>query len=259
MNSTWLAEHVPAFVTVPTQLSLYCRRLSDSEPWLYQDRIMPSASLIKLPIMSALFRQEKEGALTLEERCTVTESVEGGSFYGRDGAVVALQELVFHMIVESDNTCANLLIERLGLDTIQAEIDRLGNINVSKFNGHVTGPGGFIDIAQNTKRLIFMGTFTAGGLKEEISQGKLHIVHEGAYKKFKQTVEQITFSAAYAVETGQDVLIVTERAVFRLTADGLVLTAIAPGIRLEEDVLAQMDFRPRLAEPLLTMDTALFT
>lgn len=140
-----------------------------------------------------------------------------------------------------------------------AEIDRLGNINVSKFNGHVTGPGGFIDIAQNTKRLIFMGTFTAGGLKEEISQGKLHIVHEGAYKKFKQTVEQITFSAAYAVETGQDVLIVTERAVFRLTADGLVLTEIAPGIRLEEDVLAQMDFRPRLAEPLLTMDTALFT
>ncbi len=129
MNSTWLAEHVPAFVTVPTQLSLYCRRLSDSEPWLYQDRIMPSASLIKLPIMSALFRQEKEGALTLEERCTVTESVEGGSFYGRDGAVVALQELVFHMIVESDNTCANLLIERLGLDTIQAEIDRLGLVH----------------------------------------------------------------------------------------------------------------------------------
>ena len=84
-------------------------------------------------------------------------------------------------------------------------------------------------------------------------------MHEGAYKKFKQTVEQITFSAAYAVETGQDVLIVTERAVFRLTADGLVLTEIAPGIRLEEDVLAQMDFRPRLAEPLLTMDTALFT
>lgn len=139
-----------------------------------------------------------------------------------------------------------------------AEIDVQGNVNVSKFNGRVTGPGGFMDLTQATKKLIFMGTFTAGQLREHCEGGKLIIDHEGRYKKFKKTVEQITFSGTYAAARNQDVLVVTERAVFCLTPDGLMLTEIAPGIDIERDIIAQMEFRPLMAADLKTMDARIF-
>ncbi|WP_296826580.1 acyl CoA:acetate/3-ketoacid CoA transferase [uncultured Megasphaera sp.] len=139
-----------------------------------------------------------------------------------------------------------------------AEVDAKGNVNVSKFNGRITGPGGFIDLAQHTKKLILMGTFTAGHLREHCEDGKLIIDHEGAYKKFKQTVEQITFSGTYAATRNQEVLVVTERAVFRLTPSGLMLTEVAPGIDLEKDVLAQMEFRPLMAADIKMMDARIF-
>ena len=139
-----------------------------------------------------------------------------------------------------------------------AEIDVQGNVNVSKFNGRVTGPGGFMDLTQATKKLIFMGTFTAGQLREHCEGGKLIIDHEGRYKKFKKTVEQITFSGTYAAARNQDVLVVTERAVFCLTPDGLMLTEIAPGIDIERDIIAQMEFRPLMAADLKMMDARIF-
>lgn len=139
-----------------------------------------------------------------------------------------------------------------------AEIDQQGNVNVSKFGGRVTGPGGFINIAQNTPTVIFIGTFTAGGLKTSYDGGRWNLLNEGRALKFKREVEQITFSGNYAVRTGKKVLVVTERAVFRLTEQGLMLMEIAPGVDLEKDVLAHMEFSPLISDELKLMDERIF-
>lgn len=139
-----------------------------------------------------------------------------------------------------------------------AEVDVSGNINVSKFKGRVAGCGGFINITQNAKQVAFCGSFTAGGLKVEIQDGRLVILQEGRLKKFIRKVEQITFSGDYAREVGQPVLYITERAVFKLDKDGMVLTEIAPGIDLEKDILAHMDFKPVISPELKLMDTRIF-
>jgi len=139
-----------------------------------------------------------------------------------------------------------------------AEIDRDGNVNVSKFNGRIIGPGGFIDIAQNAKKICFMGTFTAVGLKEHVEDGRLVIDTEGSKNKFKRNVEQITFSGKYAFKSGQTVLYITERAVFKLTDRGLTLIEIAPGIDLKQDILAHMDFTPIISDELSEMDPRIF-
>ncbi|MCM0761357.1 MULTISPECIES: acyl CoA:acetate/3-ketoacid CoA transferase [Sporomusa] len=139
-----------------------------------------------------------------------------------------------------------------------AETDKHGNINVSKFKGRVAGCGGFINITQNAKRVFFCGTFTAGGLKIEVADGKLVIRNEGSAKKFLEQVEQITFSGHYAQKVKQPVMFITERAVFELTADGMMLTEIAPGVDLEKDILAHMDFKPIISPELKTMDERIF-
>ncbi|SCM82726.1 Acetate CoA-transferase YdiF [uncultured Sporomusa sp.] len=139
-----------------------------------------------------------------------------------------------------------------------AETDELGNINVSKFKGRVAGCGGFINITQNSKKVVFCGTFTAGGLKVQVADNKLSIVHEGKAKKFLKEVEQITFSGNYARKTRQTVKYITERAVFELQAAGMTITEIAPGIDLEKDVLAYMDFKPIISPSLKIMDERIF-
>jgi propionate CoA-transferase len=139
-----------------------------------------------------------------------------------------------------------------------AQVDRHCNVNVSRFGGRIIGPGGFINISQNARTVVFSGTFTAGGVKLGFPDGRLQIGQEGREKKFVDAVEQVTYSGRYAIERGQRVLYVTERAVFRATADGLELVEIAPGIDLERDVIGQMGFRPRVAQDLKTMDARLF-
>lgn len=139
-----------------------------------------------------------------------------------------------------------------------AETDEEGNINVSKFKGRVAGCGGFINITQNAKRVVFCGTFMAGGLKVVINDGKLTIVTEGKAKKFLKNVEQITFSGQYAKKVQQPVLYITERAVFELTAEGMMLIEIAPGVDMEKDVLALMDFAPIISPTLKLMDERIF-
>lgn len=139
-----------------------------------------------------------------------------------------------------------------------AECDPAGNINVSRFGPKIAGCGGFINITQTSPVVVYCGTFTAGGLKLAIENGKLKILQEGKVKKFKDAVEQITFSAAYAKETGQKVIYVTERAVFELIDGVLTLIEIAPGIDFEKDILGQMEFKPHVAENLKYMDERLF-
>lgn len=139
-----------------------------------------------------------------------------------------------------------------------AEIDCFGNVNVSKFGSRVVGPGGFINIAQNTPNVCFMGSFTTGGLKAMAQNGKLLIEREGKIKKFCSRVGQITFSAETALKTNQRVLYITERAVFRLIDTGLELIEIAPGVDLEKDVLAHMEFVPAISSDLKEMDERIF-
>ncbi|HWK47634.1 MAG TPA: CoA-transferase [Stellaceae bacterium] len=139
-----------------------------------------------------------------------------------------------------------------------AEIDPRGSVNVTRFGNRFAGAGGFIDITQNTRRLVFSGTLTGGGLDIEVTEGKLNIRREGRMRKFVTAVEQVSFNGQLASENGQEVSFVTERAVFQLTSDGVVLTEIAPGIRLREDVLDQMGFAPLVSPSLHLMDARLF-
>jgi len=135
-----------------------------------------------------------------------------------------------------------------------AQMDAAGNINVSRFGPKIAGCGGFINISQNTKKIVFCGTFTARGLKIDVQNGKLVILQEGAVKKLLSDVEQITFSGKYALEHGQKVLYITERAVFELTGKGIALKEVAPGINIEKDILQHMDFQPIIDNVKLMSD-----
>jgi propionate CoA-transferase len=139
-----------------------------------------------------------------------------------------------------------------------AQADAEGNLNVSKFGPKLAGCGGFIDISQSSKKVVFVGTFTADGLKVAIDNGQLRINAEGKVRKFVRQVEQLTFSGRNATQRQQPVLYITERCVFELTPQGIVLTEIAPGMDVERDILAHMDFRPEISPQLKTMAASIF-
>ena len=137
------------------------------------------------------------------------------------------------------------------------EADAQGNVNVSHLGGKLIGPGGFIEIAQNAKKVVFCGSFDAVGTRTEFCDGKLRIVQAGQVKKFVSRVERITFSGDFARERKQEVLYVTERAVFRLSPEGLELIELAPGMDLDRDILPCMSFRPRIG-PVRPMPSGVF-
>jgi len=138
------------------------------------------------------------------------------------------------------------------------EADRDGNVNVSHLAGNLIGPGGFIEIAQNAKKVVFCGTFDAQGSKLSWSHGRLTIIQPGAVRKFVNHVDRITFSGDFARTRGQEVLYITERAVFRLVNDGIELIEVAPGIDIDRDILAYMDFRPAISAVVATMPLSVF-
>ena len=140
-----------------------------------------------------------------------------------------------------------------------AQADAAGNLNVSKFGPKLAGAGGFINISQNAKKVVFVGTFTAGGLKVSVNDRKLTIDQEGRVKKFVKQVEHVTFSGPYAASKSQPVRYVTERCVFSLTPEGMELKEVAPGIDIEKDILAQMEFAPIVNGDPAVMDARIFS
>src|SRR5215467_7403888 len=135
-----------------------------------------------------------------------------------------------------------------------AQVDRCGNLNVSRFGSRLAGAGGFINISQSAKAVVFVGTFMAGQLEVHVEDGRLAIVREGSVAKFVREVEHRTFSGSVSVQRGQPVLYVTERCVFKLTPDGLELIEVAPGIDVERDIFARMEFKPIVRSDPTVMD-----
>ncbi|MDR2603882.1 MAG: hypothetical protein LBC55_00815 [Desulfovibrio sp.] len=205
---------------------------------------------------------EGVGAVAEEEGLTryLTSTVESGAIGGiaqgglRFGTAVNPEAFLNQAEQFDFYNGGGLDLTVLGL----AEVDEEGNLNVSKFGPRVAGAGGFINLTQSSKKIVFTGTFTASGLKCRTGDGRLTIVQEGKVKKFIGKVAQVTFSSAFAGENNLEVYFVTERAVFRPGPAGLTLTEIAPGADLEKDILANMEFRPHIPPHVKTMDERIF-
>ena len=201
------------------------------------------------------------GAVAGEEKVqdlitlTVDPGVIGGvPMGGLDfGAAVNCQAVIDHGSQFDFIDGGGLDVAYLGM----AEVDRAGNVNASRFGRRLAGCGGFINISQNSRKVIFLSTFSSSGLEIEISGGRVRVLKEGKFFKFVDHVGQITFSGKYAVERKQEVLYVTERCVFRLYDSGLELTEVAPGIDIERDIIHKMPFVPRVNDPV-EMDPSIF-
>jgi propionate CoA-transferase len=205
---------------------------------------------------------EGVGAVCNEERVyryvtlTADAGIVGGvPMNGLDfGATTNAEALMDHATAFDFIDGGGLDIAFLGM----AQADKHGNVNSSKFGGRITGCGGFINISQNSRKVVFVGTFRAGGLNVSIENGELSIQQEGRTKKFVNSVEQITFSGNVAVANSQPVIFVTERCVFGLTPSGVELQEVAPGIDIERDILPGLEFEPLIKNPK-EMDVRLFS
>ncbi len=139
-----------------------------------------------------------------------------------------------------------------------AQIDQYGNINSSRFGDIITGCGGSIDISQNAKKVVYCGSFAVKS-EEEITSDGINVLYPGKFKKFVKQVQQVSFSGQYALENKQQIFYITERAVFQLEPEGLLLIEIAPGIDLQKDILNMMDFKPIISKSLKTIDEVIFS
>jgi len=186
---------------------------------------------------------------------TVDPGVIGGvPMGGLDfGAAVNYQAVIDHASEFDFIDGGGIDIAYLGF----GECDARGNVNASRFGDRRPGCGGFINIAQHSRKVVFVGNFLAGGLRTDVKDGRLAILQEGRHRKFVERVLQVTFNGELAAAEGRAVLFVTERCVFRLGPRGIVLTELAPGVELERDVLAHLPFAPPIEGPRL-MDPALF-
>jgi propionate CoA-transferase len=203
--------------------------------------------------VAAIANEEKIADLII---LTAEPGVIGGiPASGKDfGAAINTQAVVDQPYQFDFYDGGGLDIAFLGL----AQADQSGSLNVSKFGPRLAGAGGFINISQNAKKVVFAGTFVAGALEIQYRHGSLRIVRDGDVRKFVRQVEHVTFSGDVARRSGKPVLYITERCVFRLMKDGLELTEIAPGVDLDRDILAKMDFKPLIPKDPEFMDPRIF-
>ena len=186
------------------------------------------------------------------------QTIEHGTYGGEllDGALFGFARNASCMI---DSPSQFDLYSGGGLDIAFlgfGEMDRTGNVNVSRLGGVTVGPGGFMDIAQNARKVVFCGTFEAKGVAYEVGEGRVKIGRYGQVRKMVEEVDQITFSGSQAMAAGQEVICVTERAVFELTPEGMRLREVAPGIDVQADVLERMDFAPVVGGEIAVMPMA---
>jgi propionate CoA-transferase len=202
------------------------------------------------------------GAIIHEEQLgeQVTITVESGIYGGQQagGVDFGIGRNLSAMISHQDQM---LYYNGAGVDITfmgAGEMDPHGHVNATRLGASCPGAGGFIDITQNARHVVFCSSFTAKGLEIACEHGALHIRREGEVRKFVAGVNQISYNGELARAKGQTMHYVTERAVFELRPEGPVLTEIAPGIDLERDILAHMDFHPAIAADLQVMDSRLF-
>lgn len=202
-------------------------------------------------VVTALAEQARLGSVTL----AIEQGLIGGTPVSGDLFGASRGPRVVHPSTTQFDLFAGGLLDVCALG--MAQVDATGAVNVSKIAGGIVGPGGFIDISQNSPRAVFCGTFTARGLDVAIVDGELVIRNEGTVPKFVAAVDQVTYSAELALAQGRSAVYVTERAVFEITDAGLALTEVAPGIDIERDILPHMGFTPIIDNPRV-MDPSLF-
>jgi len=194
------------------------------------------------------------GSIAYEEKISdlITITVESGiyggvSAGGVDFGVAANADAIISHDAQFD------YYDGVGVDYAfmgAGEMDEEGNVNATKFGDTSPGSGGFIDITSNAKNVIFCSTFTAKGLEVNFENNKLNIINEGILKKLVKKVQQVSFSGKIAREKGQNAYFITERAIFKIVKEGVLLVEIAKGIDLDKDVLSHMEFKPLIAEEL---------
>jgi propionate CoA-transferase len=138
------------------------------------------------------------------------------------------------------------------------EFDRDGSVNLLRYGDTLVGPGGSMDIAEGAPKVVFCGTFSAGGLQVAAEAGRLRVVQEGRVPRHVERVQAVCFNGRRMHAQGKEVLYLTERAGFRLTEDGPELFEVAPGIDVERDVVAPIGFRPLMADEVRTMDARIY-
>ncbi len=260
-HQTWVTEYSEEFAGHAQ------RRMGPTEPLPLDERkIIARRAALELPATGGVINlgigmPEGVAAVAEEEGIaeTVTLTAEPGVIGGIPQGGLDFGAAVNHRALLQQNQQFDFY-DGGGLDLAilgMAQVDGSGNLNVSKFGPKLAGAGGFINISQSVDKLVFVGTFTAGGLKVSVRDGLLSIDQEGQVPKFVEAVEQITFNGPQAMAQGQSVLYVTERAVFELDSNGLRLIEVAPGIDVAIQVLALLPFAVTLDEPAL-MDPRIF-